>query len=83
MAVMSDGCEPVEAAGGGDNAGPRYAGRGGHDGPIGVNLGALAFACGVLMDARSFRKALLWPLLDVSVMEVQVDCVMVWNNPKC
>ena len=59
MTVVSDGCQPVEAAAGGDNAGPGYAAPGGHDGPTGVNLGALAFACRVLMDARSFRKEVL------------------------
>ena len=59
MTVVSDGCQPVEAAAGGDNAGPRYAAPGGRDGPTGVNLGTLAFACRVLMDARLFHKAFL------------------------
>ena len=59
MTMMSDGCQPVEASAGGDNAGPGYAAPGGRDGLTGVNLGTLAFACRVLMDARSFRKALL------------------------
>ena len=59
MTVVSDGCQPVEAGVGGDNTRPGYAAPGGHDGPIDVNLGALAFACRVLMDARSFQKAFL------------------------
>ena len=51
MAVMSDGCQPVEAAAEGGDAGPRHATPGGHDGPTGTNLGAPAFACRVFLDA--------------------------------
>ena len=50
MTVMSDGCQPVEAAAEGGDAGPRHAAPGGHDGPTGTNLGAPAFACRVFMD---------------------------------
>ena len=50
MAVMSDGCQPVEAAAEGGNAGPGHAAPGGHDGPTGTNLGAPAFACRVFME---------------------------------
>ena len=50
MAVMSDGCQPVEAAAEGGNAGPGHAAPGGHDGPTDTNLGAPAFACRVFMD---------------------------------
>ena len=52
MAVMSDGCQPVEAAAEGGNAGPGHAAPGGHDGPTGTNLGAPAFASRVFLDAR-------------------------------
>ena len=51
MTVMSDGCQPVEAAAEGGDAGYGHAAPGGHDGPTGTNLGALAFACRVFMDA--------------------------------
>ena len=51
MTVMSDGCQPVEAAAEGDDAGSGHAAPDGHDGPIGTNLGAPAFACRVFMDA--------------------------------
>ena len=57
MAVMSDGCQPVEAAAEGGDARPGYAAPGCHDASTGTNLGAPAFACRVFMDARSFRKA--------------------------
>ena len=50
MAVMSDGCQPVEAAAEGGDAGPGHAAPGGHDAPTGTNLGAPAFACRVFMD---------------------------------
>jgi hypothetical protein len=33
MTVMSDGCQPVEAAGKGGDAGPGHAAPSGHDGP--------------------------------------------------
>ena len=58
MAVMSDGCQPVEAAAEGGDAGSGYAAPRGHDGLTGTNLGAPSFACRVFMDARSFRKAI-------------------------
>ena len=58
MTVMSDGCQPVEAAAEGGDAESRHVALGGHDGSTGTNLGAHAFACRVFMDARSFRKAL-------------------------
>ena len=51
MTVMSDGCQPVEAAAEGGDAGSGHAAPGGHDGPTGTNLGAPAFACRVFMDA--------------------------------
>ena len=51
MAVMSDGCQPVEAVAEGGNPGPEHAAPGGHDGPTGTNLGAPAFACRVFLDA--------------------------------
>ena len=51
MTLMSDGCQPVEAAAEGGDAGPGYAGHGGHDGPTDTNLGAPAFARRVFMDA--------------------------------
>ena len=57
MAVMSDGCRPVEAAAEGGNAGPGHAAPGGHDGPTGTNLGAPAFACRVFMDWPPKRPA--------------------------
>ena len=57
MAVMSDGCQPVEAAAEGGDAGPGYAGPGGHDGPTDTNLGAPAFARRVFMDGRRKRQA--------------------------
>ena len=57
MAVMSDGCQPVEAAAEGGDAGPGHAGLGGHDGPIGTNLGAPAFAGRVFLDATYHRTA--------------------------
>ena len=44
MAVMSDGCQPIEAAAEGGDARPGHAAPGGHDGPTGTNLGAPAFA---------------------------------------
>jgi hypothetical protein len=44
MNVMSDGCQPVEAAAEGGDAGYGHAAPGGHDGPTGINLGARAFA---------------------------------------
>ena len=52
MTVMSDGCQPVEAAAEGGDAGYGHAAPGGHDGPTGTNLGAPAFACRVFLDAR-------------------------------
>ena len=58
MTVMSDGCQPVEAAAEGGDAGYGHAAPGGHDGPTGTNLGAPAFACRVFMDAKRFQKAL-------------------------
>ena len=58
MTVMSDGCQPVEAAAEGGDAGYGHAAPGGHDGPTGTNLGAPAVAYRVFLDARSFRKAL-------------------------
>jgi hypothetical protein len=57
MDVMSDGCQSVEAAAEGGDAGSRHAAPGGHDGPTGTNMGAPAFACRVFMDARSFHRA--------------------------
>ena len=66
MTVMSDGCQPVEAAAEGDDAEPGHAAPSGHDFPTGTNMGAPAFACKVFMDASLFHKALSWPLLDVS-----------------
>ena len=57
MAVMSDGCQPVEAAAEGGDAGPGHAGPGGHDGPIGTNRGAPAFACRVFLDATYHQTA--------------------------
>ena len=54
---MSDGCQPVEAAAEGGDAGPGHAAPGGHDGPTGTNLGAPAFACRVFMDGRRTRQA--------------------------
>ena len=51
MTVMSDGCQPVEAAAEGGDAGSRHAAPGGHDSLTGTNLGAPAFACRVFMDA--------------------------------
>ena len=59
MAVMSDGCQPVEAAAEGGNTGPEHAAPGGHDGPTGTNLGAPAFACRVFMDGPPKRPAVL------------------------
>ena len=50
MAVMSDGCQPVEAAAEGGSAGPGHAAPGGHDGPTGTHPGAPDFACRVFMD---------------------------------
>ena len=58
MTVMSDGCQPVEAAAESGDIGPGHAALVGHDGPIGTNLGALDFACKVSMDAKWFQKAL-------------------------
>ena len=58
MTVMSDGCQPVEAAAEGGDAGYGHAAPGGHDGPTGTNLGAPAVACRVFLDARSFHRAL-------------------------
>jgi hypothetical protein len=58
MTVMSDGCQSVEAATEGGDAGPGHAAPGGHDSPIGTNLGAPSFACRVFMDAKSFHKAI-------------------------
>jgi hypothetical protein len=58
MTVMSDGCQPVEAAAEGGDAGPGYTAPGGHDGPTGTNLGAPVFACKVFMDAKRFLMAL-------------------------
>ena len=57
MTVMSDGCQPVEAAAEGGDAGPGHAAPGGHDGPTGTNLGASAFAYKVFMDGRQTRNA--------------------------
>ena len=57
MVVMSDGCQPVEAAAGGGDAGPGHASPGGHDGPTGTNLGAPAFACTVFLDATYHQTA--------------------------
>ena len=51
MTVMSDGCQPVEAAAEGGDDGPGHAGLNGHDGPTGTNLGAPAFAGRVFLDA--------------------------------
>ena len=45
MTVMSDGCQPIESTATDGDAGPRYAAPGGHDGPAGINLGAVVFAC--------------------------------------
>ena len=50
--AMSDGCQPVEAAAEGSDAGYGHAAPGGHDGPTGTNLGAPAFACRAILDAR-------------------------------
>ena len=52
MTVMSDGCQPVEAAAEGDDARYGHATTGGHDGPTSTNLGAPVFACRVFLDAR-------------------------------
>ena len=57
MTMMSDGCQPVEAAAEGGDAGPGHAAPGGHDGPTGTNLGAPAFAYRVFMDGRQTRNA--------------------------
>ena len=57
MTVMSDGCQPVEAAAEGGDARPGHAAPGGHDGPTGTNLGAPAFACIVFMDGRRTWQA--------------------------
>ena len=54
---MSDGCQPVEAAAEGGDAGPGHAAPGGHDDPTGTNLGAPAFAYRVFMDGRQTRNA--------------------------
>jgi hypothetical protein len=51
MAVKSDGCQPVEAAAEGGDAGSGHAAPGGHDGSIGTNLGAPAFAYKVFIYA--------------------------------
>ena len=51
MTVMSDGCQPVEAAAEGGDAGYGHAARGGHDDPTGTNLGAPVVACRVFLDA--------------------------------
>ena len=58
MTVMIDECHRVESATRGGDARPGYTALGGHDGPIGTNLSASAFACTVLMDAKRFHKAL-------------------------
>ncbi len=58
MTVMSDGCQLVEAAAEGGDARPGHVAPGGHDGPTGTNLGALAFACRVFTDAKLSQKAL-------------------------
>jgi hypothetical protein len=52
MTVMSDGCQPVEATAEGGDAGYGHAAPSGHDGPTGTNLGVLAIACRVFLDAR-------------------------------
>ena len=65
MTVMSDGCQPVEAAAEGGDAGSGHAAPGGHDGPTGTNLGAPAIACRVFLDARLIHQAVSQPLLDV------------------
>ena len=57
MTVMSDSCQPVEAAAEGGDAGPGHAAPGGHDGPTGTNLDAPTFACRVFMDGRRTRQA--------------------------
>ena len=44
MTMMSDGCQQVEAAVEGGDAGPGHAAPRGHDSPTGTNLGAPAFA---------------------------------------
>ena len=54
MTVMSDSCQPVEAAAEGGDAASGHAAPGGHDGPTDTNLGAPAIDCRVFMDARSF-----------------------------
>ena len=54
MTVMSDGCQPVEAAAKGGDAVYGHAAHG-NDGPTGTNLGAPAFACRVFLDARSIH----------------------------
>ena len=51
MTVMSDGCQPVEAAAEGGDAGSGHAAPGGHDSPTSTNLGVPAFACKVFLDA--------------------------------
>ena len=51
MTVMSDGCQPVEAAAEGGDAGSGHAAPSGHDSPSGTNLGARVFACIGFMDA--------------------------------
>ena len=58
MIVMSNVCQPVEAAAKGGDAGPGHAAPGGHHGSTGTNLGAPAFAYRVFMDAKRFQKAL-------------------------
>ena len=57
MTVMSDGCQPVEAAAEGGDAGSGHAAPGGHDGSTGTNLGAPAFACRVFLDTTCHRTA--------------------------
>ena len=57
MIVMSDGCQPVEAAAESGDDGYGHAAPGGHDGPTGTNLGAPAFACRVFLDATYHRTA--------------------------
>ena len=50
MTVMSDGCQPLEAAAKGGDARYGHTAPGGHDGPTSTNLGAHVFACRVFMD---------------------------------
>ena len=57
MTVMSDDCQPAEAAAESGDTRPGHAAPSGHDGPTGTNLGAPAFAYRVFMGGRHTRDA--------------------------